>query len=153
MSLKGYAMSLDLISRFWVLCYFPFQVHSVVQFSISLLYKSAVERKRHTVSVIISKLAFLLRITCFEPELDFSRPQPPDHFIWSPGRCPSLRTLTLHSFVSLTLPKSHLVSESFLGSATLLLDLPPPSLLLSAKYAFKRRKKQQKFALTSFMHT
>lgn len=127
MSLKGYAMSLDLISRSWVLCsYFSFRVHSVVQFSISLLYKSAVERKRHTVSVIISKLTFLLRITCFEPELDFSRPQPPDHFIWSPGQCPSLRTLTLHSFDSLTLPKSHLVSGSFLGSATPLLYLPLP---------------------------
>lgn len=48
MTLKRYAVSLDLISKFWVLCScFPFQAPSVVQFSISLLYKMLV-RERDT---------------------------------------------------------------------------------------------------------
>lgn len=38
------------------------QAHPVVQFSISLLYKSAGERKRYTVRVIMPELSILLRI-------------------------------------------------------------------------------------------
>lgn len=163
--------SLDLISKFWVVCFcFPFQAHSFVQFSISSLHKTTGERKRHTVSVITLELPVLLRVAWTQntPRDDLlrawirqnrfghrplqtvtsrllslkPRPEPRSY---STGTL--AHPLTLHSFDSLTPPQSHVVSGPLLRAATPVPTSPLPLPLLSAKYPFKRRKKQQEVFL------